>query len=66
MKKKNIPAARDMLCLEPLLLLLPLCCCFNALRWPGVWLKRLVYVVVTVIVVVVEVVKVMVVAKTKK
>ena len=53
--KKNLPAARDVLRLEPLLLLLLLCCRFDTLRWPGV-------VVVTVVV---EVVKLMVVAKTK-
>ena len=58
--------ARDVSSLEPLLLLLPLCCRFDTLRWPGVWLKWLVCVVVTVIIIVVEVVKVMVVAKTKK
>ena len=54
--KKNIPAARDVSRLEPLLLLVLLCCRFDALRWPGV---------VVVPVVVVEVVKLMVVAKTK-
>ena len=42
--------------LESLLLLVLLCCRFNALTWPGV---------VVVPVVVVEVVKLMVVAKTK-
>ena len=56
--KKNLPAARDVSRLKPLLLLLLLCCRFDTLRWPGV-------VVVTVVVVVVEVVKLMVVAKTK-
>ena len=46
--------------LESLLLLL--CCLINPLKWPGVWLKWLVCVVITVVV---EVVKVMAVAKTK-
>ena len=58
--KKNLPAARDVSHLEPLLLLLLLCCRFDTLRWPGV-----VVVTVVVVVVVVEVVKLMVVAKTK-
>ena len=43
--------------LKPLLLLLLLCCRFDALRWPGV--------VVVTVVVVIKVVKLMVVAKTK-
>ena len=34
-EKKNIPAARDVSRLEPLLLLVLLCCGFDALRWPG-------------------------------
>ena len=42
--------------LKPLLLLLLLCCRFDALRWPGV--------VVVTVVVVIKVVKLMVVAKT--
>ena len=57
--KKNLPAARDVSRLEPLLLLLLLCCRFDTLRWPGV------VVVTVVVVVVVVVVKLMVVAKTK-
>ena len=46
--KKNIPVARDVSRLESLLLLL--CCLIDPLRWPGVWLKWLVCVVVTVVV----------------
>ena len=59
--KKNIPVARDVLRLKPLLLLLLLlpCCRFDMLRWPRV------VVVMVVMVVVVEVVKVTVVAETK-
>ena len=55
--KKNKPAARDVSRLKPLLLLLLLCCRFDALRWPGV--------VVVTVAVVIKVVKLMVVAKTK-